>query len=115
MQQTWHNLADMECVLVRFSILLLALPALMFSQDNPQPGQLKVNPKDGLRYAWIPPGAFTMGCSPVSLQEYAEAFGKAYARPPFCDDDEYPPHNVTVIPDSYGGGRLTDSGCAEGQ
>src|SRR6202030_571575 len=28
------------------------------------PGKTKVNPKDGLTYVWIPPGQFTMGCSP---------------------------------------------------
>src|SRR5262249_521181 len=27
-------------------------------------GGAKVNPKDGLTYVWIPPGRFTMGCSP---------------------------------------------------
>lgn len=27
-------------------------------------GTTKVNPKDGLTYAWIPPGTFMMGCSP---------------------------------------------------
>ena len=24
----------------------------------------RVNPKDGLKYVWIPPGTFMMGCSP---------------------------------------------------
>src|ERR1035441_5334604 len=27
-------------------------------------GEAKVNPKDGLKYVWIPPGTFMMGCSP---------------------------------------------------
>src|ERR1035438_8662685 len=26
-------------------------------------GASKMNPKDGLRYVWVPPGKFTMGCS----------------------------------------------------
>jgi formylglycine-generating enzyme required for sulfatase activity len=30
-------------------------------ETRPQPW---VNPKDGLTYVWIPPGSFTMGCSP---------------------------------------------------
>ena len=30
----------------------------------PAPGRSKVNQKDGLTYLWIPPGRFTMGCSP---------------------------------------------------
>ena len=28
------------------------------------PPKTIINPKDGLTYVWIPPGAFTMGCSP---------------------------------------------------
>ncbi len=27
------------------------------------PGQVRENPKDGLKYVWIPPGSFMMGCS----------------------------------------------------
>jgi hypothetical protein len=48
------------CVRVRFAILLFALPALVFSQGGQRPGQLKVNAKDGQRYAWIRPGTFTV-------------------------------------------------------
>ncbi len=29
----------------------------------PRAGDVKVNPADGLRYVWIPPGKFQMGCS----------------------------------------------------
>jgi hypothetical protein len=71
MRQICYKFAGMERVLVRFSVLLFALPALVFfqavlsqnafAQDRPRPGQLKVNSKDGLRYVWIPPGTFTMG------------------------------------------------------
>jgi hypothetical protein len=32
MRQIWHNLSGMERVLVRFSILLLTLPTLVFFQ-----------------------------------------------------------------------------------
>jgi formylglycine-generating enzyme len=31
---------------------------------GPKPGEVLENPKDGLKYVWIPPGIFTMGCSP---------------------------------------------------
>jgi formylglycine-generating enzyme required for sulfatase activity len=31
---------------------------------GPRPGETKVNPKDGQTYVWIPPGRFTLGCSP---------------------------------------------------
>jgi serine/threonine-protein kinase len=42
---------------------------------------MKVNPQDGLKYVWIPPGNFTMGCSPGDTD---------------CDSDESPPHEVTI-------------------
>jgi len=44
-------------------------------------GATKVNPKDGLTYAWIPPGTFLMGCSPGDSE---------------CDPDEIPAHEVTL-------------------
>jgi serine/threonine-protein kinase len=43
--------------------------------------EAKVNPKDGLKYVWIPPGTFLMGCSP---------------RDGDCRDDEKPQHQVTI-------------------
>jgi formylglycine-generating enzyme required for sulfatase activity len=47
----------------------------------PPPGTAKVNPKDGLKYVWIPPGSFRMGCSPGDTE---------------CGDDEKPAHGVTI-------------------
>jgi uncharacterized caspase-like protein len=44
-------------------------------------GAKTVNQKDGLTYVWIPPGTFTMGCSPGDME---------------CDDDEKPAHSVTI-------------------
>jgi hypothetical protein len=44
-------------------------------------GEVKVNPKDGLDYRWIPPGTFMMGCSPGDQE---------------CNDDEKPPKRVTI-------------------
>jgi serine/threonine-protein kinase len=50
--------------------------------DQAQPlGKLKLNPKDGLKYVWIPPGTFMMGCSTGDTE---------------CNDDEKPPHQVTI-------------------
>ena len=49
--------------------------------STPQPGQVRVNPKDGLRYVWIAPGKFTMGCSAGDSE---------------CSDNEKPAHNVTI-------------------
>jgi formylglycine-generating enzyme required for sulfatase activity len=40
-----------------------------------------VNPQDGLRYVWIPPGKFLMGCSPNDAE---------------CDVEEQPAHEVTI-------------------
>ncbi|MFN7921815.1 MAG: SUMF1/EgtB/PvdO family nonheme iron enzyme [Bryobacteraceae bacterium] len=45
-------------------------------------GTKRVNEKDGLGYVWIPPGKFTMGCSPGDQQ---------------CEDDEKPAHEVEII------------------
>lgn len=44
-------------------------------------GTVKLNPKDGLEYVWIPPGEFLMGATPGDL----EAF-----------DDEKPQHQVWI-------------------
>jgi formylglycine-generating enzyme required for sulfatase activity len=48
---------------------------------GPTPGNVRVNPKDGLKYVRIPPGAFMMGCSPKDSG---------------CGRDEKPPHHVTI-------------------
>jgi formylglycine-generating enzyme required for sulfatase activity len=48
------------------------------SDNKPQPW---VNPKDGLTYVWIPPGTFTMGCSPGDTE---------------CKPDEAPSHLVEL-------------------
>jgi formylglycine-generating enzyme required for sulfatase activity len=41
----------------------------------------RVNPQDGLRYLWIPPGSFMMGCSPGDSE---------------CAPDEKAGHQVTI-------------------
>ncbi len=45
------------------------------------PEEVKVNPKDGLKYVHIPAGTFTMGCSPGDEE---------------CQADEKPAHRVTL-------------------
>jgi formylglycine-generating enzyme required for sulfatase activity len=47
----------------------------------PPPGTARENPKDGLKYVWIPPGSFQMGCSPGDSE---------------CSNDEMPAHPVTI-------------------
>jgi formylglycine-generating enzyme required for sulfatase activity len=44
-------------------------------------GDVRVNPKDGLKYVWIPAGTFMMGCSKGDTE---------------CDGDENPSHQVTI-------------------
>jgi len=48
---------------------------------HPRAAKTKVNPKDGLRYVWIPAGSFTMGCSPGDNE---------------CRNDEQPAHKVEI-------------------
>jgi len=50
-------------------------------QHAPAAGTMKMNPRDGLNYVWIPPGTFTMGCSSGDNE---------------CFDDEKPPHHVSI-------------------
>jgi len=42
---------------------------------------VKKNPRDGLKYVWIAPGTFRMGCSPGDDE---------------CTADEQPPHQVVI-------------------
>jgi serine/threonine-protein kinase len=42
---------------------------------------VRENPKDRVKYVWIPPGTFMMGCSPGDSE---------------CYDDEKPAHQVTI-------------------
>jgi formylglycine-generating enzyme required for sulfatase activity len=57
----------------------------------PKPGEVKENPKDGLKYVWIPPGTFTMGCSPGDDNCSYLRVG-SYVRV----SDEQPAHKVTI-------------------
>jgi formylglycine-generating enzyme required for sulfatase activity len=56
-------------------------PAKSPSVERPAPGTVKANPKDRLKYVWIPPGSFTMGCSPGDNE---------------CFPQEKPSHRVTI-------------------
>jgi formylglycine-generating enzyme required for sulfatase activity len=48
---------------------------------GPVAGAVWDNPKDGLKYVWIPPGSFMMGCSPGDKE---------------CRANEEPAHHVTI-------------------
>ena len=47
----------------------------------PTSGEVERSPKDGLKYVWIPPGTFMMGCSPGDNE---------------CSSEEKPSHQVTI-------------------
>ena len=48
---------------------------------GPTAGSVRENPRDGLKYVWMPPGTFMMGCSPGDNE---------------CGVDEKPSHQVTI-------------------
>jgi len=54
------------------------------------------NSKDGLKYSWIPPGTFMMGCSPGDTE---------------CSDDEKPAHRVTISKGFWMGQRPVTVGA----
>jgi len=51
------------------------------TKGEPSQGKVRINPKDGLTYVLIRPGTFMMGCSMGDAE---------------CEDDEKPPHLVTM-------------------
>ena len=51
------------------------------AHPSPAPGQVADNLQDGLKYVWVPPGTFMMGCSPGDNE---------------CGSDEKPSHRVTI-------------------
>jgi len=72
----------MKFVAIAVVALILVVAGVWYSsQHGPKKGEVRVNPKDGLNYVWIPPGSFEMGCSPGDTE---------------CNDDEKPPHQVTL-------------------
>jgi formylglycine-generating enzyme required for sulfatase activity len=66
-------------------LALIAAVALYISHHGAKKGEVRVNRADGLKYVWIPPGTFVMGCSPGDNA---------------CYDFEKPPHQV-IITDGY--------------
>lgn len=64
-----------------FALCFIAGAVSAQQLSSPDAGQSKVNAKDGQKYLWIPPGKFTMGCSPDDRQ---------------CAPDEHPPHAVEI-------------------
>ena len=74
--------SKMKLVVIAVVALILIIAGVWyFSQHGVKKGEVRVNPKDGLKYVWIPPGTFMMGCSPGDTA---------------CADDEKPTHQVTI-------------------
>jgi len=66
------------------AMVLLAFmfaPAVAGRAQTAKPAGAKVNPKDGLKYVWIPPGTFMMACSPGDAE---------------CHSNEKPRHQVRI-------------------
>jgi formylglycine-generating enzyme required for sulfatase activity len=65
------------------TVMAVGNTALLSANEGSEPeqGAVRVNPKDGLEYVWIPPGSFDMGCVPGDDDCYAE---------------EQPAHRVTL-------------------
>jgi formylglycine-generating enzyme required for sulfatase activity len=85
-----HNAIPVVVVLLSCVWLVTSPPAQEVAKSKkPAPtgdqaaaaGRLTVNPKDGLKYVWIPPGTFQMGCAPGDDE---------------CTSDEKPPHQVQI-------------------
>jgi eukaryotic-like serine/threonine-protein kinase len=70
-------------VIAVVALILIAAGAWHFrpSPSPPAAGTVRENPKDGLKYVWIAPGKFMMGCSPGDTE---------------CSDNEKSPHRVTI-------------------
>jgi formylglycine-generating enzyme required for sulfatase activity len=62
--------------------VVIALGSLLATTAYAQrPGQVRSNARDGQRYAWVPAGAFMMGCSSGDND---------------CKDNEKPSHRVSI-------------------
>jgi formylglycine-generating enzyme required for sulfatase activity len=77
--------SKIRCRLLVISLLFSGLFA--YAQLRPgekaaqTAGAVRVNPKDGLKYVWISPGTFQMGCSPGDNE---------------CNKAEKPSHQVSI-------------------
>jgi len=73
--------------LLTLTVFLFAAPLVAFQAPakqvggSPKRGDSKINPIDGLRYFWIPPGSYVWGCSPGDKQ---------------CYEDEMPNRKITL-------------------
>jgi formylglycine-generating enzyme required for sulfatase activity len=70
-----------KLALAVFSLSLICLQPGTLGKARQKAETIRKNPKDELEYVWIPPGSFTMGCSPGDRD---------------CYFDERPQHPVKI-------------------
>jgi hypothetical protein len=83
------SMANEDCYVINVSMILMRLRFLLAgwvlvancAGPSVRQGDIWANPKDGLRYVYVPPGTFRMGCSPGDTH---------------CVEDERPTHNVRI-------------------
>ena len=75
------SLARQNLQKLRASVIEKSTVAMAGPLQLPSPGTVKINPKDGQRYVWIPPGTFMMGCSEGDTE---------------CGAEENPAHPVEI-------------------
>jgi len=63
------------------SIASSSSTAAGIERPSPKSREVRMNPKDGLDYVWVPPGTFLMGCSAGDSE---------------CSETEKPSHNVSI-------------------
>ena len=78
-----HRVANRGLLALASILFATTLPSGVkaFQNTDAKPGDAKTNAKDGLRYIWVPPGKFTMGCSSGDAE---------------CYGDEKPAYSVTL-------------------
>ncbi len=80
-----HSMRSEHDISRRSLVLGAIVSVLLFGRiaraQPPAPGTVEENPKDQLKYVYIPPGTFMMGCSPGDSE---------------CADDERPAHRVVI-------------------
>jgi formylglycine-generating enzyme required for sulfatase activity len=78
-----HRVANRGLLALASILFATTLPSGVkaFQNTDAKPGDAKTNAKDGLRYMWVPPGKFTMGCSSGDTE---------------CYGDEKPAYRVTL-------------------
>jgi formylglycine-generating enzyme required for sulfatase activity len=75
------GMEDFQQKVTMVAATMLRIAATPEDLRRPSLGQVRENRKDGLKYVWILPGTFMMGCSPGDNE---------------CLDVEGPPHPVTI-------------------